>query len=115
MDMNRYNTRVRHAMNNAYIKSGKKIHELHIKLESIYQELKTGQTTLTYSAYTNLEKEYLRIEREFENEKLKRDVWRDAREICMKIADEEECEKQERLDIATKGMLDMFSEMFPGL
>lgn len=52
------------------------------------ERLKTEKDTLSYRQYKEMECETDDLKRKYENEKIRLDVWDQAREICLNIADE---------------------------
>lgn len=50
--------------------------------------MKTEKDTLSYRRYKELECEVDDLKRQYEIEKIRLDVWDQAREICLNIADE---------------------------
>ena len=115
MEIKRYNTRVREAMSNEYIKCSRRINELKRRICEIENRLKIESETLLHIDYLDLHREKDCLLRKLDEECIMLEVWDKAREICMNIADEEEREENEKLDVATDAILDMFGGMFPGL
>lgn len=86
--MEKYNTKIRQAINNEYVKCSKRKNQLTRDLEEIAVKLEENKNTLTYNKYISLENEASRLHQEIKNEKIKIDVWDMAREICLNIVDE---------------------------
>lgn len=86
--MEKYNTRVREAMSEEYVKSSKKKAQLHRKCEDILESLATGKDNLSYNEYVALEEKARKIQRQYEDEQIRFDIWDQAREICLNVADE---------------------------
>ena len=87
--MNKYNTAVRRAMSDKYVEcvnqkneAWRKINELDSKLNS-----KEGKQ-LPYEEYVKLQKDLDYYERTHRRLKIEQDIWDQAREICMELADE---------------------------
>lgn len=86
--MEKYNTRVRQTMSDEYVKCSKRKCQLLKEYEEVAERLKTEKDTLSYRQYKGLECEADKLKRKYENEKIRLDVWDQAREICLNIADE---------------------------
>ena len=86
--MEKYNTRVREAMSEEYVKSSKKKAQLYRKCEDILESLATGKDNLSYNEYVALEEKARKIQRQYEDEQIRFDIWDQAREICLNVADE---------------------------
>lgn len=84
----KYNTRVRQAMSEEYVKSSKKKAQLQRKCEDILESLATGKDNLSYNEYVALEEKARKIQRQYEDEQIRFDIWDQAREICLNVADE---------------------------
>lgn len=84
----KYNTRVREAMSEEYVKSSKKKAQLQRKCESVLEELATGKDKLSFNEYTVLKENAEILQRQYEDEKVRLDIWDQAREICLNVADE---------------------------
>ena len=92
MDLNRYNTRVRQAMSDAYVDCGKRRQKVRKELDEVKEKVGNGQETISYAEYNRLVAKAVELQREYDKLKIEREVWDMAREICMEIADEM-CEK----------------------
>lgn len=84
----KYNARVREAMSEEYVKSSKKKLQLQRKCEDILESLVTGKDKLSYNEYLALKEKAETTQRQYEDEKLRLDIWDKAREICLNVADE---------------------------
>lgn len=84
----KYNMRVRQAMSDEYVKCSKRKCQLSREYEEVLEKLETEKDTLSYRQYKGLECEADDLKRKYENEKIRLDVWDQAREICLNIADE---------------------------
>ena len=91
MDINRYNTKVRQAMSNKYTETSKKKADLENEWCLISQQLSSNEAknTKTYKEYLEMKQKAETIQREINRLSIEREVWDEAREICMDIADEE--------------------------
>ena len=86
---NKYNTAVRRAMSDKYVEcvnqkneAWRKVNELDSKLNS-----KEGKR-LPYEEYVKLQKDLDFYERMHRRLKIEQNIWDQAREICMELADE---------------------------
>lgn len=86
--MEKYNTRVRQAMSDEYVKCSKTKCQLSREYEKVLEMLKTEKDTLSYRKYKELECKAEDLKAQYETEKIRLDVWDVAREICLNIADE---------------------------
>lgn len=86
--MEKYNTRVRQAMSDEYVKCAKRKSQLLREYEEVVERLKIEKDTLSYRQYKELECKTDDLKRQYEHEKIRHDVWDQAREICLNIADE---------------------------
>ena len=87
--MDRYNTLVRHAMSDKYVECTKKKCEIGKKLNDLYSFLNSSEgENLPHNYYLKLQKDLEHYEREHERLKIELNIWGEAREICMDIADE---------------------------
>lgn len=84
----KYNTRVREAMSEEYVKSSKKKAKLQRECESVLEELAIGKDRLSYNEYLALKEKAETTQRQYEDEKVRLDIWDKAREICLNVADE---------------------------
>lgn len=90
MDM-RYNTKVRRAMNDEYVRTSKKKAELENKLVFISQQLSNDEVknTKTYKEYLELKQEAEIIQKEIYRLIIEFEIWDKAIKLCMNIVDEE--------------------------
>ena len=86
--MGKYNTRVRQAISDEYVKCSKIKCQLSREYEEVLERLETEKDTLNYRGYKELECKADDLKNKYEAEKIKLDVWDMAREICLNIADE---------------------------
>lgn len=93
MDIDYYNTRIRQAISDEYVKCSKKIEEYEREYAVISVRLASEKDTLTYTEYRRLEDRHNFLSRMQEVQAFKLDVWDQAREICLNIADEMEDSK----------------------
>lgn len=84
----RYNTKVRQAISDAYVDTSKEKSKLSVRLWDIVDSLENNKDTMTYSEYVALRKEAADIEKQIERLSIELDVWDRAREICLNVADE---------------------------
>ena len=91
MDINRYNTKVRQAMSDNYVRTSKEKAKLENELLATSQQLTSEETksTMTYKDYMELKQKAEIIQREIYRLSIEHEIWDEAREICMDIADEE--------------------------
>lgn len=91
MDINRYNTRIRQAVSDKYVECGKRIAEIH-KEESALQVRLTrfmdGIDNIPYQEYIDIRSSLEQLHMEEHIISIRRDVWSEARELCLDIADE---------------------------
>ena len=90
MNINRYNTKVRQAMSDEYVRTSKEKATLENKLFLISQQLSSDEVknTKTYKEYLELKYEAETIQKEIYRLSIEFEIWDKAREICMDIADE---------------------------
>lgn len=86
--MQKYNTRVREAMSEEYVKSSKKKAQLQRQYEKVLERLDTEVSKLCYNEYITLQKRAEDLKWLYEDEQIRFDTWDKAREICLNIADE---------------------------
>ena len=86
--LNRYSALVRQAMSDKYVECAKRRGELYREGFIIYNKLEKEQDTLSYRQYMELKAELEQVRQQEHDEIVKRDVWDQAREICMECADE---------------------------
>ena len=88
MDINKYNTRVRQAISEEYVRCSKRKQEYMVQHACVVARLASETDTLPYREYKRLEDEREFLVRMQQVEDIKLDVWDMAREICLNIADE---------------------------
>ena len=91
MDINRYNTRVRQAISDKYVEANKRKQEISRQLEEQRIELAKfmdGKKTLTYKEYIDVKSSIDQLHREDDRVSIEIELWNEAREICLNIADE---------------------------
>jgi hypothetical protein len=96
MDENRYNTRVRHAMSDNLVECRKMKCNFESRITWINKHLIEEKDTITHREYMRLSTELIELEEKIERLKVVIDVWDQARELCMNIADEMCKEMSER-------------------
>lgn len=88
MDENCYNTRVRHAISDELIESRNRKHNLVCRCERIRNYLKESEDTVKHKEYLNLMDELSHLEDMINTLQISINIWDQARELCMNIADE---------------------------
>lgn len=88
MDINKYNTRVRQAISDELVKCSKRKQEYRDEYVAILRRLDNEADTLSYREYKKLEDEADFLVEMRQIEDIRYDVWDEAREICLNIADE---------------------------
>ncbi len=91
MDINRYNTRVRQAISDEYVKCNKRRREIDIQATDLEHKLTAymnGEIVLTYQEYIDVKSELNALHLEHDRLDIERGIWEQAREICLDIADE---------------------------
>ena len=91
MDINRYNTRVRQAVSGKYIECSKRLQEVGKQMHDTEVRLNrylNSDEQLTYREYIDLKSSIGRLRNEKIELSIALDVWNEAREICLDIADE---------------------------
>ena len=88
--MNAYDTRVRHAISDEYVRVAKEKRKLIDEMIEVEEKLNNPDTKMQmpYAKYVELEKKEKELEAAMNKLKIEREVWDQAREICMNIADE---------------------------
>ena len=86
--MNKYNTRIRQAISDEYVKCSNERNKISKECIEIEEKLKNEVDKLTYEQYVLLEKKLGDLQQEYSELTIKIDVWEEAREICLNIADE---------------------------
>ena len=88
MDINKYNTRVRQAISEEYVKCSKRKNDFLNEHVIVSTRLMSEADTLPYTEYKQLEKENEYLLQMIKTEEIKLNIWDMAREICLNIADE---------------------------
>ena len=88
MNNNKYNSRVRQAISDEYVKCSKNAQEYLAKCNELESRLEKEADTLPYKEYIRLQNESKNNLEYYRTEKIKLDICDAAREICLKIADE---------------------------
>lgn len=83
-----YNTKVRQAISDEYVKYSKKESEVIKNIEQIALRLANEKDILTYSEYLKLKNEAESLQRKAEKLQIEIDIWDKARELCLNVADE---------------------------
>lgn len=86
--MEKYNTKVRQAISDEYIKCSKNRAEAMREYEEIAIRLANEMDKLTHTQYMALQDRANYLRREMEELSIRIDTWDKAREICLNIADE---------------------------
>lgn len=84
--MNKYNTRIRQAISDEYVKCSNEINIIRKDIHLIEDKLKK-KDCYSYAAYIILEKNYENLKRELSKLYIEKETWDKAREICLNIAD----------------------------
>ena len=86
--MEKYNTRVRQAISERYVAATKEKCKLSKEYEDIFVRLQSEKDKLSYNKYIELEQKAEELNRKISELKTEINVWDQAREICLNIADE---------------------------
>lgn len=86
--MEKYNTRVIRAMSEEYVKSSKKKTQLQKEYADVSDLIENSKDKLTYREYIALQNQSEDLKRQYEDEQIRFDIWDQAREICLNVADE---------------------------
>lgn len=86
--MEKYNTRVRQAMSEEYVKSSKKKVQLQREYKKVLERLDTETSKLCYNEYITLQKRAEDLKQLYEDEQIRFDTWDKAREICLNVTNE---------------------------
>lgn len=92
IDINKYNTRVRKAMSNEYVKCSERLEEARKELDSICMKLSDEYKTISHIEYEALTTRQKSLMSKIDGLILERNTWEKAREICLNIIDEMENE-----------------------
>lgn len=87
--VSKYDTRVRQAISDEYVRCSKERNKVHNTLIDLSQRLANEEDTLAYSEYLKLKEYYAKLETMHSNLTVEMDTWDKAREICLNIADDE--------------------------
>lgn len=90
MSIDYYNSNVRRAISDEYVKCSKRKQDLMDRQRTISDKIAQGYYTLSYPEYLRLRDEQKILEKVIYEEELILSVWDQAREICLNIADEME-------------------------
>lgn len=90
MSIDYYNTRIRQAISDEYVKCSKQRQEYTNLYGDLTARLIDGRDTLLHTEYIQICEERDEIVKLMRLEDIKLDVWDQAREICLNIADEME-------------------------
>lgn len=87
--INKYNTAVRRAMSDKYVECTNKKCEIGRKIHDLYSLLHSDEgKNLPYRQYRKLETDLKCYEQEHNRLRIELDIWSEAREICMDLADD---------------------------
>jgi hypothetical protein len=89
MDINKYNTSVRHAISDKYVEYSKTKAMMIRERGNIIERLRVETKTLSYEDYISLQEKADRLSKEIEKLNVQIDIWDKAREICLNIAEEQ--------------------------
>lgn len=84
---NKYNTRVRQAISDEFVRCSKERMEAHAALLSIAKQLVDEKDTLPHSLYCHLKARTTWLEKHISELNVELNTWDKAREICLNIAD----------------------------
>lgn len=83
-----YNTKVRQAISDEYVRCSKEKSKTMKNIEQISLRLVNERNILTYSEYLKLKDEAECLRRKAESLQIEVDTWDKAREICLDVTDE---------------------------
>lgn len=88
--MDAYDTRVRHAISDEYVRVVKEKNKLRAEQLEVEEKLNDPNTKVqvSYAEYEELKKKKKEFETAINKLRIEQNVWDQAREICMNIADE---------------------------
>ncbi len=88
--MEKYNARVRQAISERYVEATKEKCRLSKEYEKFFVRLRDGdeKNKLTYNKYIELEQQAKVLEKKLSDLKIEINIWDQAREICLDIADD---------------------------
>lgn len=84
----KYNTKVRQAISDEYVRCSKQKAEMEKECEKIALQLANDNGILTHKQYLKLSGDAEHLRRKIEDLGVELDTWDKAREICLNIADE---------------------------
>lgn len=84
----KYNTLVRQAISDEYVRCSKERQLIQGKIIDASQRLANGKNTLSYSDYIDLKNYIFKLESQHSSLTVELNTWDKAREICLNIADE---------------------------
>ncbi len=87
--MSKYDTRVRQAISDEFVRCSKERMKVHAEIISITTQLADEKDTLPYSTYCRLEERVARLEKYHMELCTELNTWDRAREICLNVADDE--------------------------
>lgn len=90
MSIDYYNTRIRQAISDEYVKCSKQREEYAYRYGDLTTRLINERDTLLHTEYIQICEERDELVRLMRIEDIKLDIWDQAREICLNIADEME-------------------------
>lgn len=83
-----YNTKVRQAISDEYVRCSKEKSRVIKSIEQISFRLANEKDVLTYSEYLELKNETEYLQRRAGELQIEIDTWDKARELCLNVADE---------------------------
>ncbi len=86
--MSKYDTRVRQAISDEYVRCSKERKNVQTTLIELSQRLTNEKDTLSYSEYLNVKRYCDELQTVYSNLTVEMNTWDKAREICLNIADE---------------------------
>ena len=86
--MEKYNTKVRQAISDEWVRCSKQKAEMEKEYEKIALQLANDNGILTHKQYLKLSGDAEHLRRKIEDLGVELDTWDKAREICLNIADE---------------------------
>lgn len=86
--INKYNTAVRQTMSDKYVECTKRKCAISREMIEIDRKLKDGEESLSYREYMELSSRYTSLSEEYKRVSFELDIWDQAREICLELADE---------------------------
>lgn len=83
-----YNSQVRRAISEEYVRCSKECNEVHKELVKTQQRLADCEDLLTYHDYIKLQKEETKLLTRYSTLQIELNIWDKAREVCLNVADE---------------------------